>query len=66
MTTMAAILSALGTYKQPLVIVDELGRGTAPSEGVGIAHAIAEQILQTKVSSRASTNLRSLKIMMSR
>ena len=32
-----------------LVLVDELGRGTAPREGVGIAHAIAEHLIKLKV-----------------
>lgn len=32
-----------------LVLVDELGRGTAPREGVGISHAIAEHLIKLKV-----------------
>lgn len=32
-----------------LVIVDELGRGTSPLEGVGISHAIAEHLIKLKV-----------------
>ncbi|KIJ58731.1 hypothetical protein HYDPIDRAFT_178027 [Hydnomerulius pinastri MD-312] len=31
-----------------LVLVDELGRGTSPSEGIGISHAIAEELIKTK------------------
>jgi hypothetical protein len=32
-----------------LVLVDELGRGTSPTEGVGISHAIAETLIDSKV-----------------
>jgi DNA mismatch repair protein MSH4 len=32
-----------------LVLIDELGRGTAPREGVGISHAIAESLVSIKV-----------------
>jgi hypothetical protein len=32
-----------------LILVDELGRGTAPNEGVGIAHAIAEGLIEKGV-----------------
>lgn len=49
MSTMSMILAALDGQRQCLVIVDELGRGTTPEEGVGIAHAIAEEIIKAKV-----------------
>lgn len=31
-----------------LVLIDELGRGTSPKEGVGISHAIAEALIKKK------------------
>ncbi|KAJ3551161.1 hypothetical protein NM688_g4876 [Phlebia brevispora] len=31
-----------------LILIDELGRGTAPREGVGISHAIAEHLIKLK------------------
>jgi DNA mismatch repair protein MSH4 len=44
MRQMSLILAALPSFDKCLVIIDELGRGTAPHEGVGIAHALAERV----------------------
>lgn len=41
-----------------LVLIDELGRGTAPAEGVGISHVIAEELIRLKVCGDSYCNIR--------
>ena len=48
MATSAMILGLVSS--ESLVIIDELGRATSPKEGVGISHAIAEELIKIKVS----------------
>ncbi|KDR68697.1 hypothetical protein GALMADRAFT_146051 [Galerina marginata CBS 339.88] len=43
----SAMILGLATQRS-LVLVDELGRGTSPKEGVGISHAIAEGLISLK------------------
>lgn len=48
---MAMITSSISSCKQCVVIIDELGRGTSPSDGLAIAHALSEEIIKAKVRS---------------
>ncbi|KAG8975102.1 MutS protein msh4 [Tulasnella sp. 427] len=44
----SAMILSLATDKS-LILIDELGRGTSPEEGIGISHAIAEELIHRKV-----------------
>jgi hypothetical protein len=45
-----------GTGNTHDVCSRQLGRGTAPQEGVGLSHAIAESLIQRKVCARSLAN----------
>lgn len=60
MKTLSSILSSLAVCKNSLVILDELGRGTSPLEGVGIAHAFSEEIIKAKSFCFFATHFREL------
>ncbi|KDE08921.1 hypothetical protein MVLG_01015 [Microbotryum lychnidis-dioicae p1A1 Lamole] len=66
MNTMAMIAGALKICGQCLVIIDELGRGTSPEEGVGIAHALAETIIESKALCLFATHFKELAVSLSR
>ena len=48
MSSSAMILGLASS--ESLIIIDELGRATSLKEGVGISHAIAEELIKLKVS----------------
>lgn len=55
---MATILSAITVCQCPLIIIDELGRGTSPIEGAGVAHAIAQELIEAKAYTFFTTHFR--------
>ncbi|KAH7884107.1 muts domain V-domain-containing protein [Phlebopus sp. FC_14] len=63
--TSSAMILGLATPKT-MVLVDELGRGTSPSEGVGICHAIAEELISIKCFVLFATHFHELSTTLSR
>lgn len=54
-----AMILGLASSKS-LVLIDELGRATSPKEGVGIVHAIAEELIKLKVKGLYTVNFNEL------
>ncbi|KAG1741768.1 muts domain V-domain-containing protein [Suillus paluster] len=63
--TSSAMIIGIATSKT-LVLIDELGRGTAPIEGLGIAHAIAEELIRLKCFVLFATHFHELSTTLSR
>ncbi|BEJ16329.1 hypothetical protein CspHIS471_0509340 [Cutaneotrichosporon sp. HIS471] len=60
MATSAMILRM--ATRRSLVLVDELGRGTSPIEGVGLSQAIAEKLIKTQCFTFFTTHFRELSL----
>ncbi|OAX40474.1 hypothetical protein K503DRAFT_687460 [Rhizopogon vinicolor AM-OR11-026] len=63
--TSSAMILGIATPKT-LVLIDELGRGTSPIEGLGIAHAIAEELIRLKCFVLFATHFHELSTTLSR
>ncbi|KAF8266638.1 muts domain V-domain-containing protein [Lactarius quietus] len=64
---MASSAMILGlASSESLVIIDELGRATSPKEGVGISHAIAEELIKLKCFTLFATHFHELSVTLSR
>lgn len=64
---MASSAMILGlASSESLVIIDELGRATSPKEGVGISHAIAEELIKLKCFTFFATHFHELSVTLSR
>ncbi|GLB36707.1 putative mutS family domain IV [Lyophyllum shimeji] len=61
----SAMIIGLATPNS-LVLIDELGRGTSPTDGVGIAHAIAEELISLKPFVFFATHFKELTLTLSR
>jgi len=64
MSTSAMILGL--STSQSLILIDELGRGTSPIEGIGISHAIAEKLIEMKSYVFFATHFSDLSVTLSR
>ncbi|KAH9168633.1 muts domain V-domain-containing protein [Lactarius sanguifluus] len=64
---MASSAMILGlAASESLVLIDELGRATSPKEGVGISHAIAEELIKLKCFTFFATHFHELSVTLSR
>ncbi|KAI9452181.1 muts domain V-domain-containing protein [Lactarius psammicola] len=64
---MASSAMVLGlASSESLVLIDELGRATSPKEGVGISHAIAEELIKLKCFTFFATHFHELSVTLSR
>ncbi|KAF8588523.1 hypothetical protein K439DRAFT_1406319 [Ramaria rubella] len=61
----SAMILGLATSRS-LILIDELGRGTSPREGVGISHAIAEELIGMKAFVFFATHFSELSMTLSR
>ncbi|KAI9510622.1 muts domain V-domain-containing protein [Russula earlei] len=60
-----ALILGLASSKS-LVLIDELGRATSPKEGVGISHAIAEELIKLNCFTFFATHFHDLTVTLSR
>ncbi|KEI36747.1 uncharacterized protein L969DRAFT_97143 [Mixia osmundae IAM 14324] len=60
MRSASMITLALDAFRAPLVVIDELGRGTDPVAGFGLCHAIAEEIIKKRAFCLFVTHFREL------
>lgn len=64
MSTSTMILGL--STSQSLILIDELGRGTSPIEGIGISHAIGEKLIEMKSYVFFATHFSDLSVTLSR